>query len=278
MVFYNYAICRRLCKPNKANGKAAATDELPTVDHEEAHRELQNYIATLRMLNVDVIELGPETDLQYESVFIGDLAVIINGMVLLCRPLHRHKEVEDIKRVITKEIGMPIVEIQDEDAILNGGDVLFTGKEIFIGLSSHTNEAGARAVAVAFPEFPVTPVKVPPINSMRLKSHITMAGPNILCAGRSHEIEKMLHRMEREASQRYHLIRVDDDPAANVLYVNGTLLHRDDYPKSFSIFQDRIDYSRVPVKITELCKNHPRYGLDSLCLLLRKSKRIQTIV
>jgi hypothetical protein len=35
-----------------------------------------------------------------------------------------------------------------------------TGREFFVGLSEWTNEAGARAVAAAFPDFPCTPVKV----------------------------------------------------------------------------------------------------------------------
>lgn len=34
------------------------------------------------------------------------------------------------------------------------------GREFFVGISEFTNEAGARAVAAAFPEFPCTPVKV----------------------------------------------------------------------------------------------------------------------
>lgn len=37
---------------------------------------------------------------------------------------------------------------------------VFTGREFFIGLSTSTNEAGAMAVAEAFPEFPCTIVKV----------------------------------------------------------------------------------------------------------------------
>ena len=39
---------------------------------------------------------------------------------------------------------------------------LFLGREFFVGLSEWTNEAGARAVAAAFPDFPCTPVKVRP--------------------------------------------------------------------------------------------------------------------
>ena len=42
----------------------------------------------------------------------------------------------------------------------DGADVLFTGKEFFVGISSRTNEAGARALAAAFPEYVVSPVIV----------------------------------------------------------------------------------------------------------------------
>lgn len=37
---------------------------------------------------------------------------------------------------------------------------MFVGKEFFVGLSKWTNEAGAKAVAAAFPEYPCVPIKV----------------------------------------------------------------------------------------------------------------------
>lgn len=41
-------------------------------------------------------------------------------------------------------------------------DILFNflGREFFVGLSKWTNEAGAKAVAAAFPEYPCVPIKV----------------------------------------------------------------------------------------------------------------------
>jgi len=38
--------------------------------------------------------------------------------------------------------------------------MLLAGREFFVGLSHFTNEAGARAVAAAFPEYPCVPIKV----------------------------------------------------------------------------------------------------------------------
>lgn len=303
---YNYAICRRLSrtavaklsanfetngtnesvngtskknKKNKKNLKQNGEEiKCQPVDYERANEEMNGLIATLRMLNIDVIELCPDEDLGYESVFIGDTVVTVNGLALLCRPRNRLNEINDVKQFLRNELNLPIIEIYDQTAILNAGDVLWTGREIFVGLSNETNEAGARAVAAAFPEYSVTPVKVPPKDNLRLKSFITMAGPDILCVNRSQEAQTMLKRMEREASFNYKMITVDDEPGSNVLYMNGTLIHRNDLPKSVGILQERIDYSRVPVKISELVRNHPYHGIDSLCLLVRKSSRIQTIV
>lgn len=276
-------------KKNKKSNKNGSTNnhhdvdqqqlqDYQPVDFDRANEELNNYIATLRMLNVDVIELCPDENLNYDSVFIGDTAVTVNGLVLLCRPRNRLDEIKEVQQIIKSELNLPIIEINDETALLNGGDVLWTGREIFVGLSSETNESGARAVAAAFPEYSVTPVKVPPKDNLRLKAYVTMAGPDILCMNRSPEAQAMLRRMEREASFNYKLITVDDDRASNVLYLNGTLIHRNDLPNSVSILQEKIDYSRVPVKISELTKNNSYHGLDSLCLLVRKSNRIQTIV
>lgn len=62
--------------------------------------------------------------------------------------------------ILRKELDFPVETIDNPEAQLHGGDVLFTGREFFVGISEVTNEAGARAVAVTFPDYPVTPIKV----------------------------------------------------------------------------------------------------------------------
>lgn len=96
-----------------------------------------------------------------------------------------------MKKILRKELNLPIMEIADPKATLDGGDVLFTGREFFVGLSGRSNEGGARALASAFPEFPVTPIKVPS-KTLHLKSVMSMAGPDILCVGSSADAQDML--------------------------------------------------------------------------------------
>ncbi|CAF4446852.1 unnamed protein product, partial [Adineta steineri] len=89
----------------------------------------------------------------------------------------------DIIRTILKREGLIIIDIEDPLATIDGGDVLFTGREFFVGLSKTTNMAGAKAVASAFPEYPVTLLRVK--KGTHLKNFVTMIGMDTMAIGGS---------------------------------------------------------------------------------------------
>lgn len=64
-----------------------------------------------------------------------------------------------------------------------------------------------------------------------------MAGPDLICVGSGKEAQEVLKRMEREATFSYQTLTLPEDDAANVLYLNGTLVHRslDEIPLSFKV-------------------------------------------
>lgn len=53
-----------------------------------------------------------------------------------------------------------------------------------------------------------------------------MAGPDLLCVSSSKESQEILRRIEREATFSYQTLTLSEEEAANVLYINGTLIHR----------------------------------------------------
>ncbi|XP_046683260.1 N(G),N(G)-dimethylarginine dimethylaminohydrolase 1 [Homalodisca vitripennis] len=247
------------------------------INFEEAKRQHETYVRLLRNIGLDVIELPPDEALP-ECVYVEDTAVVCNGIALITRPGNpaRLKEVETIRSVLKKELDLPVVDISDEAAKLDGGDVLFTGREFFVGLSKWTNEAGARAVAAAFPEYPCTPIKVG--DTQHLKYMISMAGPDVFCVSSSKSSQEVLKRIEREATFGYQILTVPEEVAANVLYINGTLVHRseDEIPDSCKVFYDKIDFARHAVNVSELVKLS-NSGLSSCCLLLRRSRHIRSL-
>ncbi|KAJ8919906.1 hypothetical protein NQ315_006435 [Exocentrus adspersus] len=235
------------------------------IELEEAKRQHESYVRLLRELGLDVIELPPRRG---------------------------PARVETIRVVLKKELDLPIIEISDAKARLDGSDVLFTGREFFVGISQWTNEAGARAVAAAFPEYPCTPIKVKPETLVlgdlskgllkvpepkHLKSYVSMGGPDLLCVGVGKEAQEVLKRMEREATYSYQTLTLLEDEAANVLYLNGTLVHRsmEEIPLSYKIFGEKIDYPRRAVNISQLAQ--ASCGLTSSCILVRRSRHIRNL-
>ncbi|CAF2382906.1 unnamed protein product [Rotaria sp. Silwood2] len=194
------------------------------INIEKARRQHQEYIATLRKLGLDVIELQADESLP-EGVFVEDTAVVCDGIALICRPgIHgRLKEVDIIRTILRRE-GLSIMDIKDPLATIDGGDVLFTGREFFVGLSRTTNMAGAKAVASAFPEYPVTLIRIK--KGSHLKNFVSMVAMDTMAIGKSDIAKDLLRQMEENSEYKsYKIITLRDDPAANCLWINGTVLH-----------------------------------------------------
>ncbi|VVD00711.1 unnamed protein product, partial [Leptidea sinapis] len=197
--------------------------------------QYDSYIRLLKELNLEIIEVDVASS-SSDVVVLEDLAVVCHGIALLLKPKPGSPEeaTKAIKNVLQNNLDQTIIQISDPDAKLLGSDVLFTGREFFVGICDTSNEAGASAVAEAFPEFPCTPIKVSK-GYDHIKKYITVAGHDILCVGASKEAQEMLKRMEREATFCYQTLTVPEDEAANCLFVNETLIHRaiEEIPNSF---------------------------------------------
>uniref|UniRef100_A0A182QVU6 Uncharacterized protein n=1 Tax=Anopheles farauti TaxID=69004 RepID=A0A182QVU6_9DIPT len=264
---YTHAITARIPLSLRTRGE---------IDLEEAKLQHESYVKMLRDLGLDVIELPPDENLP-ECPFVEDCAVVCNGIALICRPgdPHRVQEVEAVRAVLKKELDLPLTEIADPNARLDGGDVLFTGREFFVGLSKWTNEAGARAVAAAFPEYPCVPIKV--TEHHHLKHYVSMGGPDVLCVSRNKESQEILKRIEREATFTYHTLTLQEEEAANVLYINGTLVTRsvDEIPVSTQILSQKMDTPRQMLYMSELGKFSN--GLTACSILVKRSKHIKSL-
>ncbi len=72
---------------------------------------------------------------------------------------------------------------------------------------------------------------------MHLKSFVCVCGPDVLSVGSGPDAQSVLRRIERQATYRYATVTLPDDKAANVLFVNGHLVHRsrDEAPKSDAV-------------------------------------------
>uniref|UniRef100_A0A3Q3FFJ2 Dimethylarginine dimethylaminohydrolase 1 n=1 Tax=Labrus bergylta TaxID=56723 RepID=A0A3Q3FFJ2_9LABR len=145
-----------------------------------------------------------------------------------------------------KDLNLNIVEMTDETATLDGGDVLFTGREFFVGLSKRTNQRGAEILADAFKDYAVS--TVPVLEGLHLKSFCTLK-------------VRTIHIMQQMSDHRYDKLTVPDDLAANCIYMNlpdkgHVLLHSttEEFPESVKVFEKLKDHMLIPVSNMEKAK------------------------
>ncbi|CAL4069217.1 unnamed protein product, partial [Meganyctiphanes norvegica] len=228
-----------VCRVPKSYAESAINLK-DTVDIDKVRKQHEEYVQTLREVGLDVIELPPD-EKHPDCVFVEDIAVVCNGTALVTKPGHpsREKEVEYMRSILKNELELPVIEIKDPKATLDGGDVLFTGKEFFVGLSGRTNQAGACALASTFPEFPCVPIKVD--KSLHLKMLITMAGPDVMCVGPSAEARDTLKAKEGNNLRLWVLSTlVENTIVSIVLALNMRIDHSysDFYNTILEIFQN----------------------------------------
>ncbi|KAG0726068.1 N(G),N(G)-dimethylarginine dimethylaminohydrolase 1 [Chionoecetes opilio] len=281
---YTHAIVCRL--PDSY--KSSALGLSGPVDLPKARKQHEMYVASLREIGLDVIEL-PADEKHPDCVFVEDVAIVCNGTALLTKPGHpdRKNEVVYMREILKNELELPVIEITDKNATLDGGDVLFTGKEFFVGLSSRTNQAGACALASAFPEFHCTPIKASLSvmllytveNSLHLKTAMTMCGPDVICVGSTPSVQNILKRIVKEAMFKYQTVTVPDWVAANVVFANGFLLHRsaEDYPETAKVFEEKL--SHWTLKSQDFSEFEKANGSLTCCsILIRKTRHLKNIM
>ncbi|KAL9987438.1 hypothetical protein ACROYT_G001747 [Oculina patagonica] len=204
------------------------------VDFKKAVQQHSEYVRALKNLGLQVTELPPDEQ-HPDCVFVEDVGVVCDGVALVPRLGHPTRTGESARMKTTlQKLGLEVVEMK-EPAVLDGGDVLFTGKEFFVGLTKRTTQAGLDSLAKTFPSYPVAGISVP--NHLHLKSFMTMAGHDIITVGGSDEAQNAWIELEKKAKFKYKKLVVPDDTAANCLFINGTLIHLASYevPNSFEV-------------------------------------------
>lgn len=276
---FTHAVVRSIPETfGKKAGDSQENGEV-SVDLAKAQRQFGCLTGALRQkVGLQLIEIPPDPELP-ESWKIEDVAVIQGDTALITKPFkeQRQSEVEAVRRVMS-ELNLTVVEMDGEQgdsvgATLEGSDILFTGREFFVGISSHTNRRGAEVLADTFRDFAVS--TVPVCDGARLKNICSMGGPNTIIFSNSDGAKKTLRMMEQLTDHHYDVLTVPEELAANCIYIKGPskrdfLLHRpaDECPDSVSAFQKLQDYTLLPTACSEASKLGA--SLSSLCLLVNR--------
>lgn len=219
----------------------------------EQHRTLAKAI---KSCGVEVHTLASHD--HADSVFVEDCAVVIGDTVLITRPGAASRQPETIAVQMhyssycrANKMNMIVM----EEGMLDGGDVLYTGQDLFVGLTQRTDMTGVRHLQQAFPHIPVTPVKLSALLRddaaavpLHLKSFCSMGGEGVVLVGGN-----IGTAFADTLPAKYHIVELPSMEAANCVFVNGTLIHRGDLPNSERLFQS-VTTPRIAVDADELAK------------------------
>jgi dimethylargininase len=230
------------------------------IDLDIARAQHSKYVHTLKQFGCHVLELPAETDLP-DSVFVEDTAFILPHAAVITRPGadSRKPETETIIQALSPHIDLLHIR---EPATLDGGDVLVIGKNIFVGMSTRSNQDAINQLNEMLKDDGYLVSGVPMHECLHLKSAVTRVDDNTLLINKNWVVA---HHFEQ-----YDLIEVhpSEPYAANCLPVGYAII----YPTSFPRTDERLKargYHVINVNVDELAKAEGAVTCCSLILTNR---------
>ena len=220
------------------------------VDVPRAQAQHAEYVAQLRRFVMDIIEL-PTMDNHPDCCFVEDVALtnLDPGRALITNvgAASRRGEEGPVADALRTLLGDDAVVDMRSDSggsdndggdapALDGGDVLFTGRDVFVGLSERTNAAGAAFLrAHGVPDDLRDRVHaVPVLGNLHLKSVVTNLDDEALVVADTEGGRAMFAAMDAAAGGGYAAVMVEEG-AANVMPVNGAVFCAAQYPESAAV-------------------------------------------
>ncbi len=226
------------------------------IDVRAACVEHHEYVKALKQLGCQVVELPEEPDLP-DSVFVEDTAFILDEVAVITRPGadSRKPETESITQALSPY--RPLIHVTDP-ATVDGGDVLVLGKNIFIGISTRSNDASVRQIQELLDKYGYKVTGVEMHDCLHLKTAVTKVDEKTLLINPNW--------VDTFHFKDFDWIEVDpSEPfAANCLPVEGAII----YPTAFPKTQQRLEqkgYKMVTVNVAELAKAE---GAVTCCSLI----------
>ena len=142
------------------------------IDLALARRQHEGYCDWLRGIGVEVVKVDVNPD-HPDSVFVEDTAVVVDEAAVMTTMgvASRRGEVAGMEKVLAQYRPIKrIAEMGFGGASLEGGDVLRVGRDFFVGLTTRSNLAGARALEAALKPFGYSVTPVPVSSGLHLKS------------------------------------------------------------------------------------------------------------
>lgn len=222
------------------------TSNLGKPDYQNALIQHQNYINALTACGLIVKVL--EADARFpDSTFIEDSALCTPHCAIVTNPgdLSRRGERDAMFEVLADfynnvhEITLP--------GTLDAGDIMMVGSTYYIGLSNRTNREGTNQLIAILATYNLTGIAVEMADILHLKTGMSYLENNNLLV-----TEQFMNEPNFSTFNKI-LVENNEAYASNSLWINGTVLVPQGYPKTLAKIK-ALGYKTVEVDTLEFRK------------------------
>ncbi|WP_077213123.1 dimethylarginine dimethylaminohydrolase family protein [Bacillus dakarensis] len=243
--------------PGKSYVNGLTTSDLGTPDYDKTLKQHAAYVEALKKCGVEVTHLQASETFP-DSTFVEDTAVLTPNFAVVTNPgaASRNREIEEMEPVL-KDFYNKLYYIK-APGTLEGGDILQIEDQFYIGVSTRTNEEGARQLKKILEAEGYKATIVPLKKFFHLKTGISYIGNNtILAAGEF---------IDHPDFAQYDKITISDEEeyAANCIRVNDYVIIPKGFDESVRKIQEA-GFETIELEMSEFQKQDG--GLS--CLSLR---------
>jgi dimethylargininase len=229
------------------------------IDLETARRQHDEYESLLESLGVEVHSLPAEADLP-DSVFVEDAAVVLDECAVLTRPGagSRRPEVESIAQALAPYRKLFSIHAP---GTLDGGDVLVVGKNVYVGLSTRSNQPAIDQMQafLAPAGYRVHGVRV--TGCLHLKSAVTQVAEHILL------VNPAWVGLDHFTGMQFVEVDPSELYAANALRIGEVVIYQPAYPKT----RQRLEQAGMRVVTVDETELGKAEGALTCCSLIFRS-------
>jgi dimethylargininase len=234
--------------------------ERVAIDVTLARAQHASYEACLREAGCRVERLDAGVDMP-DSLFIEDAAIVFDEVAIITRPGAASRRAETAGVADALRTYRPLHHMASPGTA-DGGDVLVVGRQVFVGRSSRTNDAGIDDLRHALTPYGYDVTAVEVRGCLHLKSAATAVGENLL-----------LINPEWLASSPFaqfdHIdVHSDEPSAANALRIRDQII----YPTLFPRTLERLERRGLCVRTVDASEVAKAEGAVTCCSLIFESK------
>ncbi|HZX70959.1 MAG TPA: arginine deiminase family protein [Rhodanobacter sp.] len=229
------------------------------IDVAQARTQHRDYLRVLQSVGCDVQTLPEQNDLP-DSVFVEDVAIVLDEVAVLTRPgaPSRRPEVASVADLLRHHRPLLVIEAP---ATLDGGDVLRMGRTLHVGQSARSNPDGIAQLRELLIPYGYAVEGVLTRGCLHLKSAVTALSDDCVLLQPAW--------VDRERFANFRVIEVDpaEPHAANVLRVGDALIMPTSFPRTRQRLLDA-GFRVTAVDVSELQKAE---GAVTCCSLVFRS-------